>query len=73
VGRKQQWGWHRRDDSWEEAPFSWHEQVEQSFLRRRSAAEQEALAERLQDDYPERDDPDTPPRFPGKEIRTPRQ
>jgi hypothetical protein len=73
VGKKQRWGWHPREDSWEEAVFSWQEQVERSFLRRRLGAEQEAAAERLPDDYAERDEPDPPSRTAGPEVRAPHQ
>jgi hypothetical protein len=71
VANKHQWGWHPREDSWEEAVFSWHEQVERTFLRPRPRAEQEASAEHRQDDYAERDEPDASSRVLGPEVREP--
>ena len=73
MGKRQQRGWHPREDSWEEAVLSWHEQVERSSLRRRFEAEQEAVAEHLHDDRTEPDEPDVPSRFLDKDIRAPRQ
>jgi hypothetical protein len=71
VAKKHEWGWHPREDSWEEAVFTWHEQVERTFRRRRSGAEQEALAEAPRDEYAERDEPDAPSRVLGPEVREP--
>jgi hypothetical protein len=73
MGKRPQWGWDAREGSWEEAVLSWHEQVERSFLRRRSEAEQEAVAEQLPDERAEADEPGGHSRFLDKGIPAPHQ
>ncbi len=73
MGKREQWEWHPREGSWEEAVLTWHEQVEHSSLRQRFEAEQEAVTERLQGDRAELDGPDAPSRFLDKGIPAPHQ